>query len=145
MIIKTLLDNIETCSDQLYQCLRDEHDALCNNQYKIIISLAEQKQSLVARLDELDQQRLQLSGNTDFEQFLADSSPSLSKPWKALREKILRCQHQNNVNGRILNRRNQMAREMLNIFTGRSNGDETTYGPSGKANFSGPNLTNTQV
>lgn len=145
MIMETLLENIETCSDQLFQSLNDEHNALCNNQYEVILSLAEQKQSLVTRLDELDQQRLQLSGNSDFKQFLAHSHPNLSQTWLALREKIRRCQHQNEVNGLILNRRNQMAREMLNIFTGRCNGDETTYDPSGKANYSGPNLTNTQV
>lgn len=146
MMMETLLENIETSSDQLIQCLNDEHNALCNNQYEVILSLAEQKQTLVTRLDELDQQRLQLSGgNSDFAQFLAHSHPDLSQAWLRLREKIQRCQHQNDVNGLILNRRNQMAREMLNIFTGRSNGDETTYDPSGKANYSGPNITNTQV
>ena len=144
-MMKALFENIETCTDQLYQCLSDEHDALRNNQYEIIMSLAEQKQSLVSQLDELDQQRLQLSGNTDFTKFLALSSPQLSQAWQALREKIQRCQQQNEVNGRILKRRNQIARETLNIITGRCNEDETTYGPGGKANFSGPKLTNTQV
>ncbi len=144
-MIKTLLENIETNSDQLYQCLCDEHDALCNNHYEAIVSMAEQKQSLVTRLDELDQQRLQLSGSIDFTHFLAHSHPSLSQVWQALREKILRCQQQNEVNGGILNRRNRMAREMLNIFTGSINGDETTYGSDGKTSFSGPNLTSTQI
>ena len=144
-MIKNLLENIETCSEQLHQCLRDEHDALCNNQYEVIMTLAEQKQSLVSRLDELDQQRLKLSEDMEFAQFLTHSQPSLSNTWDRLREKILHCQHQNEVNGRLLNRRNQMAREMINIFTGRGIADETTYGPSGKTSFSGPNLTKTQV
>ncbi|MFW2374726.1 MAG: flagella synthesis protein FlgN [Gammaproteobacteria bacterium] len=144
-MIKTLLENIESCSDQLYQCLSDEHDALRDNQYESIMSLAEQKQSLVGVLNELDQQRLQLSGTTDFAQFLSRSRPDLSQVWQTLREKIQRCQQQNEVNGRILNRRNQIARDTLNILTGRSNDDETTYGPSGKANIPGPKLTNTQV
>jgi len=144
-MIKTLFENIETCSDQLYQCLSDERDALCNNQYETIMALAEKKQFLVAELDQLDQQRRQLSGSIDFAQFLSQSSPELNQAWQALRDKIQRCQQQNEVNGRMLNRRNQIAQETLNILTGRSNGDETTYGPGGKTNCSGPKLTDTQV
>ena len=144
-MMKTLLENIDICTDELYQCLKDEQNALANNQYETIMSLAEHKQSLVSKLEQLDQQRLQLCGNTDFALLLSQSDPELSLTWQTLTEKIQRCQHQNEVNGGILKRRNQMALEMLNIFTGRNNNDETTYGPGGTTRISGPKLTSTQV
>ena len=131
--LQNLIREISDCADQLNQCLADELKALNENQYEKLITLAEQKQSLVDRLNQLDIQRAEATGEQDFSNFLIQLDPGqqLKGLWQATREKIKQCQHQNEVNGRLLERRNRITRETMAIFTGRNPSDETTYGPNG--------------
>ena len=117
--MKQILNQIETMSSELLQCLIEEHDALSSNQLDKLVPLSEQKQQMVAKLDQLDQQRQHACGQSDFIQYLNKLDSKLVSDWKSITDSIKQCQHQNEVNGRLLNRKNSLARETLEIFTGK--------------------------
>lgn len=147
MNLKTLLEQIEIRTSELHQCLIEEHAALSNNHYDNLVTIAEQKKVLVDELNQLDQQRQQMAGSSDFMSFLQQTDPgqTLSKQWQQLSEKIRSCQQQNDINGRLLSRRSNITEEMLNLFTGRKTTEDTTYGPNGMTSPPGASLTKTQV
>jgi len=143
--VKNILDKINDLSKQLYQCLVKEHDALSINKTDQLIPISEQKQSLLTQLDELDKQRLSLSGKKDFVLFLKSIDARLVSYWEATKKSIKKCQQQNEINGHILNRKNTIAKETLEIFTGRKLTTEATYGPDGLTNNSNSLVTNVKV
>ena len=129
--MKQILDQIATSSSDLLQCLIKEHDALSLNQLDKLIPLSEQKQQLVAILDQLDQQRLSACTRSDFIAYLNNIDSKLASNWRSVTKSIKKCKQQNEVNGRLLNRRNSLARETLEIFTGRKPNSTNTYGADG--------------
>ncbi len=143
--VKNLLEQINDLSRQLYQCLVKEHDALSINKTDKLIPISEQKQALLTQLDELDKQRLLLSGKKDFMLFLKSIDARLVGYWEAARKSAKKCQQQNEINGLLLQRRNTIARETLEIFTGRKLTTETTYGPDGLTNSSNSMVTNVKA
>ncbi|MDH5483895.1 MAG: flagellar protein FlgN [Gammaproteobacteria bacterium] len=145
--IPTLFNAINEHSDKLLKCLQDEMTALNSNQYENLLSLAEVKQSIITRLDTLDNQRQQLTGNTDFTSFLQQqvNSQQLVKQWQATQVKIQACKNQNEINGRLLQRRNKLAREVMDIMTGHNSTNETTYGRNGQTQTKAAFLNKTQI
>ena len=143
--IKNILEQINDLSRQLYQCLVKEHDALSLNKLDKLIPISEQKQILVTQLDELDKQRTALSESKNFELFLKSIDARLVSYWEAAKKSVKKCQQQNEINGLLLQRRNAIAKETLEIFTGRKLTTETTYGPDGLTNSSNSLVTNVKA
>jgi flagella synthesis protein FlgN len=143
----SLFNEIAEQSDKLLKCLQDEIEALNSNQYDNLLSLAEVKQSIVSKLDALDKQRQQLAGNTDFISFLHQqtSGSQLIGQWQATQTKIQACKTQNEINGRLLQRRNKLAREAMDIMTGHNSTNETTYGRNGQTQTKAAFLNKTQI
>ena len=139
--IKNILEKINTLSGQLYQCLVNEHDALSINKIDELLPISEQKQALVTQLDELDKQRLSLSDKKDFMSFLKSIDANLMTYWEATKKSVKKCQQQNDINGLLLHRKNSIAKETLEIFTGRKLTTETTYGADGLTNNSNSLVT----
>lgn len=129
--MKQILNQIAASSSDLLQCLIKEHDALSLNQLDKLIPLSEQKQQLVAILDQLDQQRLSVCTRSNFIAYLNNIDSKLASNWRSVTKSIKKCKQQNEVNGRLLNRRNSLARETLEIFTGRKPNSSNTYGADG--------------
>jgi flagella synthesis protein FlgN len=140
-----LLGKIATASTALLQCLNKEHEALSLNQLDTLIPLAEQKQQLVSQLDQLDQQRQSSCQRVDFITHLNNLDANLAANWQSVTQTIKKCQQQNEVNGRLLNRRNALAKETLEIFTGRKLNDSHTYGADGLQTGSASIVTNVKV
>jgi len=148
--IKLVLEQIAASSTELLQCLIKEHDALSLNQLEKLVPLSEQKQQLVIRLDQLDQQRQAASNQTadnpsSFIDYLNSLDSKLSSYWRSVTKSIEKCQRQNEVNGRLLNRRNSISRETLEIITGRKLGNEHTYGADGLQSGNAAIVTNVDV
>jgi len=148
--IKQVLDQIAASSTELLQCLIKEHDALSLNQLEKLVPLSEQKQQLVTRLDQLDQQRQAASNQTTdnqsgFINYLNSLDSKLASYWRSVTKTIEKCQRQNEVNGRLLNRRNSLTRETLEIYTGRKLGNEHTYSADGLQSGNASIVTNIEV
>lgn len=143
--MKEILDQIETLSAELLQCLTQEHEALNQNQLDQLVTLSEQKQLLVTQLNHLDQQRLSICNQNDFMTYLNDLDSSLVSHWQLVTESIQKCQQQNEINGLILNRRNLLARETLEIFTGNKADNNHTYGADGLQTGNSSMVTNVEA
>jgi flagella synthesis protein FlgN len=143
----SLFNEIAEQSDKLLKCLYDEMEALNTNQYDNLLSLAEVKQSIISKLDALDKQRQQLAANTDFISFLHQqpNGSQLIDQWKTTQTKIQACKTQNEINGKLLQRRNKVAREAMDIMTGHDSTSETTYGRNGQTQTKSAFLNKTQI
>lgn len=128
----SLLKDIQKDSQQLFNCLQQEKQALDDNQLDKLNDIAAQKQALITHLSELDKQRIANSPTENFNQFIAETRDNvLIKQWKLTRESIANCQKQNEVNGRILNKRTLINKDILSLLTGRELPSETTYDAQG--------------
>jgi flagellar biosynthesis protein FlgN len=148
--MKHVLDQIADSTTELLQCLIKEHDALSLNQLDKLVPLSEQKQLLVAKLDQLDQLRQansnQTTGNSSkFIEHLNGLDSKLASYWRSITRSVEKCQRQNEVNGRLLNRQNSLARETLEIFIGRKQGNSHTYGANGLQSGNASIATNVEV
>jgi flagellar biosynthesis/type III secretory pathway chaperone len=143
--VKNILDKINDLSTQLYQCLVKEHDALSTDKIEKLIPLSEQKQALITQLDELDKQRLSLSEKKDFILFLKSIDARLVSDWEATKKSVKKCKQQNEINGLFLQRKNIIAKETLELFTGRKPDADTTYGADGQTNKSNSLVTNVKA
>jgi flagellar biosynthesis/type III secretory pathway chaperone len=145
--LSSIFDKISAQSLSLQHCLEAEFEALQANQFETLLSLSEQKQQLVNELNALDAARTSLLNGKHFIQSLneLDSSHQLRTHWHSVQLDIQKCQQQNAINGRLLQRRNELARETLEIISGRQNTTATTYGPEGLKQDSGHLLNHTKA
>jgi flagellar biosynthesis/type III secretory pathway chaperone len=127
-----LLTHIEQTCQTLLACLEEEFRALGARKFETVMSLAQDKQTLLQQLDELDQQVHTL---TNVRQH---------KRWPALRDLLQKCREQNEANGLLLNRSFQLTRETLGILTGRPQ-QNTVYSPSGLQQSAGSLLENVRA
>jgi len=127
-----LLQNIQQLCQQLLNCLEQEKSALDTNQADNLLTLSSQKQTLVDQLTLLDKQRMSFSTHKNFDSFIADSNnQKLIAQWNFSRESIAACQQQNEINGRLLNKRSQINQEILSIFSGQPQQRDETYNAQG--------------
>lgn len=143
--MKQILDQIASSSSDLFQCLTKEHDALSLNQLDKLVPLSEQKQQLVNTLDQLDQQRQASCGQQSFTHYLNTLDPKLTSHWQSIEKLVKKCQQQNEVNGRLLNRHNSLTREALEILTGKKLNSDHTYGPDGLQTGNSSIVTNIEA
>ena len=145
--LSIIFDKISAQSLSLQQCLEAEFEALQANQFNTLLSLSEQKQQLVNDLDVLDKARTSLVDGHHFVQILdeLDSSHQLSTHWQNVQHKVKKCQQQNAINGQLLHRRNELARETLDLISGRQNSQAATYGPDGLKQDRGQLLNHTKA
>jgi len=128
----SLLINIQQHSQQLSDCLKLEKLALDNNQLENLNEISSQKQSLLKQLEQLDKQRTASSPDKNFNEFIANSNnQTLIHQWQTTLESIASCQQQNEINGRLLNKRSQINQDILSILTGRSQQADETYNAQG--------------
>ncbi len=145
--LSVIFDKISAQTLSLQQCLKAEFEALQANQFETLLSLSEQKQQLVNDLNALDATRISLIEGEHFIQSLdeLDSSHQLRTHWHSVQQDVQKCQQQNAINGRLLHRRNELARETLEIISGHQNTQATTYGPEGLKQNSGHLLNHTKA
>ena len=128
----SLLQNIQNLSQQLLDCLLLEKQALDNNQLQELTKISNQKQTLLEQLDQLDKLRAANTTDKNFNTFIANSkNQPLIKQWNSTREIIAACQQQNEINGRLLNRRSMVNQDILSILSGRNQQADETYNAHG--------------
>jgi len=128
----SLLENIQKHSQQLLVCLNLEKKALDNNQLDALAEISNQKQTLLEQLDQLDKQRAANSCDKNFDTFIINSKdPHLKLQWKSTRKYIVACQQQNEINGRLINKRSLINQDVLSILSGRNQQTNETYNAKG--------------
>jgi len=128
----SLLRDIQNYSQQLYDCLILEKQMLDNNQLKKLAEISSQKQTLLEQLDQLDKLRSAAAGGKNFKGFIADSKDQpLIKQWNTTRKIIASCQQQNEINGRLINKRSMINQDILSILSGRDKQADETYNAHG--------------
>lgn len=128
----SLLQNIQQQSQQLLDCLQQEKLALKNNQLEELSEISNQKLALLDQLEQLDKQRSASSANENFNDFVANSNNTgLISQWDVCRKTIAECQKQNEINGRLINKRSQMNQDILSILSGRKQQADETYNAKG--------------
>lgn len=128
----SLLKNIQQHSQLLINCLKQEKQALTDNQLDKLIQIASEKQMLLDQLNQLDKQRAASSTNENFNDFIADSdNQPLIKQWDLTRQSISECQQRNEINGRLINKRSQINQDILSILSGRNEQADETYNSKG--------------
>lgn len=146
--MKQILTDIASFSEQLEQILKQEYDVLNQQDFDQLMDLTRQKQKLLEQLDSLDKQRQQLSA--DHESFKAclqalSDGDSLKKQWNVIRQKLRQCREQNEVNGRLLQKKQQLSAEMLKLLSGNKDISPATYEADGTQQKSGSILGDTQA
>ena len=145
--IKNIHDEIIQHAEALLTCLNSEFEILNSHEYENLIPIASQKQELVQSLNILDNKRQALTVDNDYSGYLEkiDASGLLLKHWNLTLEKIKQCNLQNEINGRLINKLNQISRETLDIFTGHNSSADVTYNPQGLKQGNSTQLTNTRA
>ena len=144
--IKNIHREISNHTNALLTCLNSEFESLNTHDYKALIDIAVEKQSLVQHLNELDQQRELLSPVTSYIDYLKQlDTPALVDEWIQIQEKIKQCNLQNETNGRLITKLNLVTQETLGLFTGHQSNTDLTYSPGGLKNGTPPSITNTRV
>ncbi len=142
----SLLHSIHQLSEQLLECLQQEKAALDENQYEALSTITEQKQQLLNQLEPLDAQRIALSSEQSFNEFIASSGDqSLIRAWNHTRDIITRCQQQNETNGRLLNRQGQIHRDIIALLSGNRTETDQTYNAQGNQGKSASLLNNVKA
>jgi len=128
----SLLKNIQQNSQQLVDSLKQEKQALSENQLEKLNEITSEKQVLLDKLSQLDQQRAASSTNKNFNDFIASSNDQeLIKQWDLTRLTISECQKLNEINGRLINKRSQINQDIISILSGRNEQADETYNAQG--------------
>ncbi len=145
--LKSVLEEIDHSAKQLLNCLHDELKALNDKQYESLITIAEDKQQLVNQLNKLDNKRREFDASKQFGDYLLHQDPSgeLGRYWNSVRDNIQKCQQQNTVNGRLLQRNHRLSQETISLLSGKPINNDATYGPNGLRLGQRSLLSDTQV
>ncbi len=128
----SLLHDIQQQSQKLLDCLKLEKQALDNNEFEQLSELAIQKQQLLDKLEQLDQQRATHCPDKNFSFFIENSrNLTLISQWEITRKVIADCQLQNETNGYLIARCSQINQDILSILSGRSQLQNETYNAQG--------------
>ncbi len=128
----SLLQTIHNHSQQLLGCLEDEKAALDQQDFSQLTQLCQNKQTLLDQLQSLDQQRQHYGQPQSFNRYIASCGDSrLIKQWNTTRGLIARCQQQNETNGRLMIRQQQIQQELIGMLSGKRFEKDTTYNSSG--------------
>lgn len=113
------------CAGRLLTVLQAEAEALLNRDVESLGKLVNEKHQLVARFEQLDADTQRLldahrdgGGCKDITGCIAwcDDSGQLLRGWKALLDRIARCQQQNRVNGATLDSSRRHAQQALSVL-----------------------------
>ena len=112
------------CAGRLLNVLQAEAEALLSRDLDALEKLVNEKHQLMARFEQLDADTQRLlethsdAGRKDITACIdwCDDSGQLRRGWKALLDRIARCQQQNRVNGATLDSSRRHAQQALSVL-----------------------------
>lgn len=124
--------------------LESEYEVLQERDADRLAEIVTLKEGKLRELGELAEQRTSVLGQAGigadregFTQFLdSDPSGALLQQWAEVEEALQRCQHQNQVNGKLLDIGKHQAEELLSVLLGRESGASKLYDRNGNTSTS---------
>lgn len=134
--------DLQTC-DNLLQLLKAERQALDERNFALLEEIIYQKSTALQSLENSANQRAvwlrdNPAGATDtpledqWTQLLDQAAPQLVARWETLRTRLAECQATNDVNGRILSRKQATYAQLLKVMRGQTE-SANLYSPKGSA------------
>jgi len=138
--LDSVLRDETDAASRLLEILRREREALGSHALDELREAAQSKESLIATLEELAGQQNELlrragidPGTQNLEDALRGAGlESIGRRWEELRGVLSQCQHQNQINGGIIEISRRFAQQVLDTLRGAASGARL-YGPSGEA------------
>ncbi len=139
----SLLQEIASYLEQLQQALKNEYQALSDNNMPAIETIAREKTVLMDSLEDLDKERRNILSSaglnlraTGIEDFLQNDNSGqaaeLKTTWTKIADLTRQCEKQNNINGIIIENNKQHTENALSILQGKQQGTEL-YSRQGKS------------
>lgn len=122
--LRTVLEEMSATTAQLIAILDEEREALGCADAPALNRAGEAKQMLMRRLEQLDVERLHLSGTS------AEAAQQVEPMWQELLKSLAVCRDKNQRNGALVGQRLTQVRRALAMLTG-SEAQGGTYSPNG--------------
>jgi flagellar biosynthesis/type III secretory pathway chaperone len=136
-LIHLLNAEMETAR-QLEPVLESEHDALSRGDAEAILSLSEEKRTVMERMQKQLAMRNRFlqsiglpPGREGTEQMAVSGNDRLAAAWQNLHQLIERLNQQNTINGGIVVLSHRFTRQAIDLLSGKQPNSDT-YGPSGE-------------
>ena len=129
---KSLLQKESSILEDLYAVLLQEFSALKERNSEAITLLAKEKDSLLNKLEKLDQER-QLFLESNDQASIPNNSDEINHLKSEIERCLDKCKKQNNINGGIIEVSKLFNEKMIDIISGNTT-KENTYGATGKNN-----------
>lgn len=143
-----IFTKLATFSEQLNDILNAEFETLHKQDFDQLMQLSSKKQNLLNELETVEQQRLQLSSAFEsFEEYLQQQTngQDLIEKWQHIRQQLKICREQNEINGRLLQKKQQLSNEMLGLLSGNKETTPATYEADGTQQNAASILGDTQA
>lgn len=133
--LPSLLDSYSTVIDELLELLSKEKEALGNRQFQYLESCTREKESLVAKLEELETSRRAMENSAD-----SEGKEEIRREFNSqLGSSLKRCTDFNLANGGIIELSRQFNQRMLGIMLGSSAEENKLYDAQGDSTEGKPN------
>lgn len=140
--LRELMGQEFSCLDGLQEILAQEYEYLKTREAEMLESLAKAKQQLIVQLEQYSIEKTQLleqagatADKAGLENLLSAMDERLRgevlDAWEQLREKLLECQQQNQLNGMIIEGKQRNAYQTLALLTGRQIQQNKLYNQKG--------------
>ena len=123
--LKAVICEMQLAVDELGQVLESERSALGESDSEALNKAGSRKQALMLKLEQLDVERLQLSGQSP------EEAARLEPEWNGVVQCLRSAQQLNQRNGHEVAQRLRQVRQALSILTGRT-GETSVYGRAGE-------------
>ncbi|HHQ14632.1 MAG TPA: flagellar protein FlgN [Chromatiales bacterium] len=131
------LDQQVAALEELYENLLLERDALLCRDAGGLEQATECKQTLLATVGRLEQQRKALAPDLDSMEIFARDA-QIAVRWERLLELSRRCREQNESNGRTIRQQRRRVECTLELLRGKPVADDAVYGPDGERSRTSP-------
>ena len=125
--LAAILQAIVSAAGELDDCLEREHGRLLAGDARALAALLAEKEALVARLGQLDQQRQGLMGERAMAEVGAEQ-PQLGQLWEQARSRLAQCRQHNERNGRVIHSGRRHLDRVLDLLGA---GGDATYNARG--------------
>lgn len=131
----------EGLAGELLAVLETEYAVVMERDTAELERVIDRKRGLIEALEELQQQNVAILGvagiggdRRGMEEAIGRCGTTAAETaWQAMRDKILACERQNTINGKLLESSKRVTQQALSILLGNATGAGELYTQSGKA------------
>jgi len=142
----SLISTMHEHSQQLFACLNEEKNALDNQAYDELSELAPNKQLIIDKLHNIEQQCIEACAGHDVNKYIKNSGKrSLQTIWDSTQKLLQDCRKSNEINGLIIHKHSIMNQDILTLLTGNQQQSGQTYNAQGNQSNNNSILNNIEA